>query len=384
MDPSIECVGFSADALTPEQRSALNAFVQGHEPGDLVRLRVYPNVDTTAAVPNGVVAYYRPEATVDAGALNDSMFERVSVAPLIRGPPEADYNLKELSNAVLQTVDEPLTGEVRRLANNEDDRPWQAELGGPRSFVGVYSQLNADGRTKTYKLVGRGTAPAYVQDFKRAVAKLKPTYGDLMTDPDWQKRVGFGVNGAARTVHRNMAAAAEALGATVLREDDHSARDSFSEMAVPEWTQVTHALRAENLDGRPLVAVAHGVTPAAETVTRLGDDYYVVGSPYDGIYAFPISRFNDLRAAGGLPADTGRYVSAAEVPDDESLYEGRSQGIVWEGPSQVNADLHPAAFRPVDAKFKSSLKRMGWNAEDHEGRLVPVCVKIHDPKLINV
>lgn len=386
MNPLIQCIGFDASSLTQEQASKLNAWVSGHKAGDLIALHAYPNVDTSAenGNPSGVVAYYRPEARVDAGALSDSLFERVSVAP-IKGTYNDEYfetKINALAEAVPQSVEDAINGKIRNITDNSDADHWSSDMGGTNSMIGVYSELAEDMRTKSYHLVARGTVPAYVADFKRAVATLKPTYGDLVTKSEWIDRMGYGVNAAARNVHRNMAAVAEAIGVSLFRSDDHHAftKDDGThvpEMAVPEWTQTTHTIQAGSIGNKPMILVAHGVITAAHAISNLGEKIFIVGSPFDGIYAFPISRVDQLLASGGLPVDTGRYVAKKDIPEGATqLYESRSKGIVWEGPSKINADLHPAAYRPVNAAFKSSMKQLGWNPEDHEGRLVPVAVKI--------
>jgi hypothetical protein len=326
--------------------------------------------------------YYRPEALVDAGALSDALFERVSVTPILRASaPLNDQYFETRVNALNETVPQyskdGVNGKLRNTETNADMDHWESDLGGTSSMIGIYSELGDDQRTKTYHMVARGTVPAYVADYKRAVASLKPTYGDLVTKPEWINRTSYGINAAARNVHRNMAAAAEALGVDITRSDDHHAYASDStihvpEMALPEWSQVTHDICADSMGVRPIVKVSHGVVPASSS---MDEKFYVVGSPYDGIYAFPITRINDLMEAGGLPVDTGRYVDRSAIPlDNDKLYSTRSKGFVWEGKEKINADLHPDAFRPIN---KTALKQMGWNPEHHEGRLIPVCVKIY-------
>lgn len=384
LNPLIKCVGIEAKAITPEQTNKLNAWVKGHKDGDLLAMHVFSNVDTSAAngIPSGVVMYYRPDARVDAGALSDALFERVSVTPVLRASaPLNDQYFETRVNALNETVPQSskdaINGKVRNTETNADMDHWESDLGGPNSMIGIYSELGDDQRTKTYHMVARGTAPAYVHDYKRAVASLKPTYGELVNNPEWINRTVYGVKAAERNVHRNMAAAAEALGIDIIRSDDHHAYVSDSthdvpEMSLPEWSQATHTIRQGSMNSRPIVEVYHGVVPAAQS---MDDKFYVVGSPYDGIYAFPISRMNDLQHAGGLPVDTGRYVDRNAIPiDNEKLYSTRSKGFVWEGTEKINADLHPEAFRPIN---KTAMKQMGWNPEHHEGRLIPVCVKIY-------
>ena len=384
LHPLIKCVGVEAKKLTPEQVNKLNAWVKGHKDGDLLAMHVYPNVDTSAAngIPSGVIMHYRTEAAVDPGALSDALFERVSVAPIIRAaaPLTDEYfetRVNALNEAVPQVSDESINGKLRDTNTNADVGYWESDLGGSNSMIGIYSELGDDLRTKTYHIVARGTVPAYVEDYKRAVASLKPTYGDLVTKDEWVKRTGYGINAAARNVHRNMAAVAQSLGLDIMRTDDHHAFTDdhifdVSEMAIPEWTQLTHTIRASSMGTRPIVEVSHGVVPASQS---MDDKFYVIGSPYDGIYSFPITRMHDLMEAGGLPVDTGRYVDRSMVPEmDEKQYSTRSKGFIWEGNDKINTDLHPFAFRAVD---KVAMKQMGWNPEHHEGRLIPVAVKIH-------
>jgi len=398
----IRCIGFDASTLYPEQRKRLNAFVAGHKPGTLMELHVYPNVDTTAeeSVPTGMVAHYTPEATVDAGALSDSLFEHLNVVmltPSETGPASKfddeffSRNARNLPEGVQQFSDAPLEGSMRRVETNKDDRAWEAELGGKNSFVGAYWRYRDDSmRNKDYYLVARSTVPQVVKDYKLAAAQTKPTYQDLVSHPEWIRRTGFGINGAERNTNRLLAAAAETFGVQVLRVNDEfshleSANHDPVEMAVPDWSQKTHSIRQGTLNGRPAIALSYGVVPANECATGTGgtdDQFYVVANPYDGMYAFPISNIAHLRAAGGLPVDTGRTVPVERIPvDDATPYRGRTDGVVWEG-NNNNADMHPDAFRKVDAAFKASMKNMGWNAEHQAGRMIPVGVMISNAQLI--
>lgn len=74
-------------------------------------------------------------------------------------------------------------------------------------------------------------------------------------------------------------------------------------------------------------------------------------------------------------------VAVEKVSTNPNAYVGRMQGVAWEGKQTVHVDLHADAFKPIGADFKSGMKSFGWHAEDHIQKLVPVCLKIHNPNL---
>lgn len=385
------CVG----GLKPsaEQLRKVGAFVR--EAGDaLLELRLFPNLDTTSDedLPSGMIAVMRPDATVNAALVSDQLFEGVAAVKV------ATPNLKEkqllaksklLQEAVQQqpAESERFTGEVRSLKTNKDVRAWAPELGGPGSFLGIYSQLKEDHRNKEFWIVGRSTVPAYVQDVKQALVAEQPTYRQLVNDDAWRRRLSFGVHGADRNLGRMLANAAEACGVEVTRTDEVSAHLAdvnhlAPEIAVPDVMQHTHTIQTVSLRNKPAVALTYGVIPAGECY---GDRVWVVGNPYDGIVGFPLVDQTKVTQAMGMPCDTGRKTPAASIPLDVQHYHGRLQGVIWEGSSNnaigsaaVHPDLHPQAFHSIasSSAFHGAMRELGWNATHREQRLVPVTLKI--------
>lgn len=385
MDPRIRCI--AGCKPNTEQLRAVKAFVK--EAGDaLLELRLYPNLDTTSAddLPSGMLAIMEPAAPVNAALISDQLFEGVAGVKVLGDVPKEKALIKQATAALQEAVQqqpEPgvrFNGEVRSAKHNRDTRQWAPELGGPGSFVGLYSQLQDDHRTKRYWIVGRSTVSAYVQDLKAALVKEQPTYRDLVNADEWKKRISFGVDGANRNLGRMLANAAEACGVVVPRRSEICAHliDSNHlqpEMAVPDIEQHTHAIQTVGFEGKPAVALSYGVVFAEECYA---ERFLLVASQYDGIISFPLSDYAAISNAMALPADTGRKVAPAQLPVGAQHYAGRTTGVMWEGGDATHPDLHVDAFNSIGTPvFRDGMRQLGWNTSDREDRLVPLAVKIY-------
>jgi hypothetical protein len=385
MDPRVRCIA----GCTPnaEQLRKIDAYVRAA--GDaLLELRVFPNLDTTSAddLPTGMLAIMAPGAPVNAALISDQLFEGVAAVKVASPVHKEKALIKQASVALKEAVQQTpaagvrFSGDVRDAKYNRDTRQWAPELGGPGSFVGIYSQLEEDHRTKSYWVVARSTVPEYVRDVKQALIKEQPTYRDLVQGHEWKKRLSFGVNGANRNLGRMLANAAEACGVAVPRRDEicaHliDANHLPPEIAVPDIEQHTHTIESVAFEGKPAVALSYGVVHADECFT---ERFLLVASQYDGIISFPLSDYSAISQAMALPADTGRKMAPAQLPVGAQHYDGRTNGVMWEGGGKTHPDLHVAAFNPIGTPaFRNGMSQLGWDVKDREQRLVPLAVKIY-------
>lgn len=385
MDPRIECIGgFKPSA---EQLRKIDAFVR--EAGDaLLQLRLFPSLDTTSLddLPSGMMAIMAPDAKVNAALISDQLFEGLAAVRVAATPDMKEKQLLKRATASLQEAvqqtppkEQRFAGEVRS-SKNRDTRQWAPELGGPGSFLGIYSQLQADHRNKDYWIVARSTVPAYVRDVKAAMVKEQPTYRDLVQGDQWVRRLSFGADGANRNLCRMLANCAEACGVEVTRRDEicaflKDANHLQPEVAVPDVEQHTHTMQTVGFQGKPAVALSYGIVFADECYR---DKLLLVSNPYDGIIGFPISDYNAVERAMGLPTDTGRKMAAADLPIGSQHFANRTKGVMWEGGGETHPDLHSNAFNSISSSaFREAMQQLGWNAADREDRLVPLAVKIY-------
>jgi hypothetical protein len=389
----VECIGFDKSKLTPEQKAKLTAFIESQPAGDLLALKVYSNLDTTSEddVPSGMVAVFRPDALVDPTLISDNMFQVMAISKVFPGESgikDGYFEGKEqaLKLAVDQFAPMPASAKIHHKVTNREVEVWAPEMGGPGSFVGVYSKLHEDHRTKDYFIAARATVPLMVQELKQDIIAEQPRYIDLVASDEWNRKVRYGVHVSRRNVFRAIANAAEACSVSVDRMTDISAclkdaNHAQPEMAVPQWVQTTHGISTAVHDGKPAVLITYGVVPASECLLLKQNHFFVAASAYDGLVQFNLSNHKDIEEAGGIPADTGRKVAPEKLSEAESAFVGRSQGVVWDGKNARHVDLHVDAFKPVGPEFKGAMQNMGWNPVEHVQKLVPVALKLYNPAL---
>lgn len=395
---TIEYVGLAPESLHKDARAKLEAFVEtANRDQKLLGIRVFPNFDAVGEeLPSGMVAIYSPDARVDATLLSDDLFQMMAVTKV--HPPantsnwDGDHYFGQRLEAIQSSVnqappkDQVVREAIRKPISNKETQPWAPQLGGRNAFAGVYSCVqDGDTRKKEHFFAVRATIPDYVADLKREVSIKQPIYRDLLYGDAWKDRMHFGKNAARRNVCRILANMGEACNVNVLRMKDLHAHlinadCSPPEMAVPDWEHVSHSISAITYNGKPAMAVSYGVVPAGECL--VDDHFYVVANPYDGISRFPITNHEDIKAAIGLPMDTGRKATPASLVGSE-VPADRLKGVTWEttGPRGSHADLHQEAFRPLGKEFKMAMRDMGWNPENHVERLVPIAIKITNPEL---
>lgn len=402
MNSLVKCVGFPSTQLSAAQIQKVNAFIASQPEGAVLQVELFPNLDTTndESHPSGMSVLFNPSATVDATLVSDNLFQTMAVSK-VYAENVSDATFKgmesELLNAVKQFPADAISGKVHNKETNQELKPWSPELGGTGSFVGVYSRINEDHRSKDYFISGRAAAPLYTRDVKQSLAALKEpiTYQQLLSDDHWAKLLGAAKLSAKRNLCRSMINVAETCGVEIRRQDDiwngiaHVNADAaVPEMATPEWIQVTNDIYSTTFENKPAVAFSYGVVPIHSCYHADDNQFFVVSNPYDGISSFNLSRHQDMHGLSGLPADTGRAVAAESISTQIGDYKDRMHGIVWEKGAATSLvgdahhiDLHPAAFRPIDAQFKGAMKTMGWNPEHHVQKLVCVMAKIYNPEL---
>lgn len=396
LSPKVECMGFPASRLTADQVSKINAVVASQQPDDLIAVRVFPNLDTTSEEenPSGMQLVFKPEAKVDATLIGDNLFQVMAVSRVHSDKPLKDEYFMKHSDALAGAVDQfpskPLSADIRSLKTNVEKEVWAPELGGPGSFVGVYSKAkDGDHRNKDFFIVARGTVPLLVKDLKQRISAAAGgvTFRDLLYKDEWRQLMQYNQQAARRNVFRTIANAAEACQVSVERVDDvaaHLADPNHAppEMADPEWEQSTHSIRAGVYKNKPVALVSYGIVPSEDCLLLKDQLFFVVANPYDGVAMFKLSEHSSVQAALGLPADTGRRLPYDKVPRNEQAYKGRMEGISWDTPknsiaSSINVDLHPLAYNTIDADFKKTMQSMGWDASNPVDRLVPLALKIY-------
>jgi hypothetical protein len=394
----MECVGFAESALSAEQKARAQAFVASQAEGDLLTLRLYPNVDFTndESVGSGMMAIFNPSATVDASILSDSLFQIMSVIaiPSCNGPAKLnDQYFASCAKSVLEAVDQfpvqPPRMEVRVAKNNAEREVWAPELGGQGSFAGVFSKIDAENhRLKNYYVAARGTVPLIATDIRRRIAAEKPTYREMLNQPEWAKLIGYGTTTARRNIQRTMHNVAEACAVEIVQKDDlwpalKNPNHAPPVMTEPDWEQQTYAIREITYQGKPAVALCYGVVPAADCLNAQEKRFFVVSSPYDGIAMYELNNFAAVNAAIALPADTGRMRAVSELVGKKFDVASRTDGLVWEGDAKMaHPDLHPEAYKPMGAAFKEVMTSYGWAERDVIERLIPVAVKVWNDSLV--
>lgn len=404
MDSRVVCIGFDSSRLNAEELNKLALFLKGQP--DILQVQLFPNFDATSdeRMPSGMNVIVSSSAKVDTALISDELFQKFAVSKVY---PLNDQKLtdetftvraEEINDAVCQFPVRPISGLVHNRHDNTELSAWAPELGGNGSFVGVYSQLGEDHRTKDYFVAARGTAPLYVRDLKNKVSAAggNVTYGDLIYSKDWANFMGAAEGAAERNVQRNICNVAEACGVQVMRADDilngapHQDMNlAYPERAVPEWEQPTTAIRSIQFERKPAVLLTYGVVPIDACYALEHNKFFVVANPYDGIAAFTLTNREQMSQHLGLPADTGRAKTPESISTDVNEYKTRTHGMLWEyanSETQLvgaahHVDLHKDAFRKLDKSFKKSMRGFGWNPDEEfqMERMVCVVAKIFNP-----
>ena len=373
--------------LSKPQEEKLNTLVKSCP--DILGIRYFSNLNTASDedVPSGIAMYFPFDSQVDSTLISDNMFQVFAVSSVLAPPygialsdDHFSGKLSSINEAVQQYPKLPASSEVRNPVDNKDCKPWNSELGGPGSFVGVYFQLRDDHRTKDYYYVAQGTVPLVVRDLKQRINEKAPTFRDLLYGPEWKGVVDHAGYMAQRNVQKNLSLVAEAYQTSIARVDDIGAalvdekgkpvpHMAKPERAVPNWQQNTYSIRTALFKGKQCVAIYNGIVPKEEC-TR--DRLFVVANAYDGIYSFPLSKC--LVQVPAVPADTGK----ADTTNATRKNTKNPSIIACEGTNNLS---HDDFSNPLTKPVKESIKAVGWNPENHVGLLVPLAIKMYNPEL---
>jgi len=394
---TVQCVGYSQEELTNQQKDRLEAVLECFDNEALLALKCFRNLDTTSdeEAPSGTVSIFSMRARVDPNAIPESMFTVLAVSKINdredmpNGYTDGYFTDSSkrgaFGDAVVQYAKLPPKLSIRSKVTKKEFDLWGGELGGPGSFVAVVSKMRENQRDKDYFLVAQGTAPLAVEEFKNELALKKPTFSDLLFDPEWRSKLAYMQNLARRNVCVNLYTTAQALGVPIRTSDMLSsykakAGHAWGTKAEPQWVQHVSTILQSVYRGSPVAAIYHGVVPKEHCQALDDQTFFVVGNPYNGITTFPITR--NIKIVG-VPANTGRAMPAENLDGKEQEMKSRASGVTWEGQEtyEHHTDLHPSAFNPVDSKFRASMKGAGWNAEHHTGVMVPLLVKLWNPQL---
>lgn len=395
--------------LTPDQQAKLLAIAESAP--DMLGLHYFSNLDTSSneEVPSGIAMYFPPDAHVDATLISDNMFQVLAVSRVLAPPygkTLSDAYFTDKLGAINEAIEQhpalPANGATRHPDTNQDRRMWKSELGGVGSFVGVYSQLRDDHRTKDYYYVAQGTVPLVVRDLKQQINEKAPTFQELLFGKEWKGVLEHAAYLAQRNVQKNLATISEVcqtsikrindVGAALVNERGETVQHlAPPERAVPTWQQTTYSIRDTMYQGKPAVAIYHGVVPKQElsSLTREDSRYFVVANPVDGLYSFPISSRAMAGGVAGLPADTGRTRaegagSTKTKPRSIAAFGGDGTRVVtWDGRDAKSDTVHDDVLHanPLTKTIKQSVKAAGWNAEEHVGLLVPLALKLYNPNI---
>jgi hypothetical protein len=391
----IFCVGAQA-TLTKDQKNALERLVKYSD--GLIGVQVFPNIDVSdhENIPTGIVMYFDPSATVDASVIHENLFETLNVSKVLKGPHIKngvvdDATFTKISSDFCDSVRQhPQDAAHPKIRSDKmlELEPWTSELGGKGSFVGAFSQLDANHRDKTYYLAAKGTAPLIVQDLKQEIASRKPTFRELVSNKDWSTKLRNGQYIASRNVQRNIADAASASQVAIARIRDLGGKSptpdhAYPLRAEPEWKQSSHSIRDAMWQGKPTVAIYSGVVPSTDRHASVNNDVFVAQNPYDGLTVFPIISSPKV---DGFAVDTGRNVARKPHTEKNNARQiaARAADVVkWEEQKThpLHPDVSPDAWNPIDEQFKNSMKQGGWSSDAGTRKLLPVVVKLYNPNM---
>lgn len=369
--------------LRPENQVAIDSIIADQNPKRIVS---FVNADFTDGedMPSGLVSIYSSDSNVHPDSIPQEAFQHTVVCQLLDKVDgsewtDADFAGREktIQEAVRQFASNPPTLNNSHELTSEDDHYWQAELGSPDSFAGIFKKVHggkARESDSTYYVVAQAGAPLVTKQLKQRLLQKgeEMTYKQLLEDPDFNQAHHVSMRNACRLAYN----VARALKVPIRHMMD---RHSFVEnsyqskpyKAIPNFAQPVSTIQALKGD----VAVFHKVRP----IKSAYNNCMVYSGPYDGIAMFSMKgNSNEI----GLPASTGRSQSTVDASVKVD-YKKRGRGLVWEGMEAKHPDLHPQAYRPIDDAFLEEMKKMGWRQDGTDNRhyMIPVLVKIYDDRV---
>ena len=380
-------------ALSEGQEAALQEVMATFAPDTVLCVDTMANFDASndEDLPSGMVLTVSPDAIADVACLPDTLFT-YRVVHKIKDGALSEHDVRN-NNEIQTRIDEnlkqyssrPPALKLRSPTTGKDMDEWDPELGGRNARVTICKALRENMRDEDYYLMAQGTAPVAVKELKQEIAKRKPTFGQLINDENWSRKISYVRSLAQRNVKRNLSLAAQAIGIKIRDVEDVSAYASPGNAkpmrADPHWMQNTSNILPAVYQNQMAVAIYNGVVNKMACYKSKDNKFFVTSGPYNAMVAFAIPEKID---AIGLPADTGRCVASDTPSGDTTLLAKRADmGFMWDAKQEHphHDDLADGAFNPVGGAFKASMKRAGWDAEIPPQAMVPILTKMCNPEL---
>ena len=373
--------------LTEDNRVALDRIIKDQGPEKTI-VMVNGDFKDEEDVPGGMVTVFRPDQKIHVDSIPQEAFMYTTVTKIVDRDDGAEWTDKDFTGS---RMEEALNAYIPQYAPNppqlksyhgapKDDKPWNAELGGPNTFAGIYKKVDTDNARQThadYYIVTQASVPIVASQLRAKLIKNPDmTYKDLLTDVDFTNAHYVAERNAARLAYQ----VARAIGVPIRHGQDHGMmlQEQYSApgmRAKPNMSQPVSMVK-EVPGGN--VAVFNKVRPISDAAKTC----LVYAGPFDGVVMF---NMNGKSKNIGLPADTGRNQMPPD-PNTKVDYKKRARGIIWEGKNAQNPmhpDLHPEAFNQCNAEFREAMEQMGWNPRGANVRfaLIPVLTKIFNPEI---
>jgi hypothetical protein len=348
----------------------MEAIRQDLKPKELLE---FPNLDFTDEEdrPGGIVTLHAPSDVVHPDAISNNVFSYMVLCPT-KASSDDQFSEKFLQEAIPQFSNKP--------PQLKEDGIWNAELGSPDAFAGVFKRVGEDMRSTEYFVVAHAGAPvasAQLREFVTQHPNL--TYEELLSSPEYNHCHYIAERNAQRLAYN----VARAFKVPIRHVDDHYAATEFSYSGLPKKANpsLTQTMSTIQRVKGGMIGVFNKVRP----IEQCQKVNLVYAGPYDGIALFNMkSKSTHI----GLPANVGRKSGGGASRKKRTMDWNlkRSRGIIWENKDMKNpihADLDPEAFRTIDDSFLSSMREMGWSESGTNTRhyLVPVAVKIFNPDI---
>lgn len=378
----------SASPLSSDSMLKIEALIENYPNGGITNIQTFVNADFTDEedTPTGLLVLHPVDAKVHVDSLPEHAFQYLAMCPILKlgdkTYTDADFPVETLDRVVHQYSANPPSLSLKSKSN-KDLASWSPEIG-LDGFAGIFKKIENNGRNVSYYIGVQAGAPVACREFKDYLLNKDLTFEQLVNDP----KFSFVQHLARRNTQRLAYDIARAYKVPIRHSPDWSAKPANNYNAVPKRAEPikshmqafsTVKVLPQGFRGESAVGVFHGVRPTKD----VNSICFVTANPYDGIAVF---NMGGKGLGHGLPASTGRakttnlrQLSAAEKQE-------RMREFTWEGKtvnSEMLTDLHPEAFRQIDAQFLNSMKELGWRQEGLVDReyLVPVAVKLPNPDI---
>jgi hypothetical protein len=339
----------------------------------------FPNVDFTDEEdrPGGIVTLHNPSDVVHHDAISNNVFSYMVLCPT-KATSDDQFSEKLLQDAIPQFSNLP--PDLKKLSSDkdQDEAIWNAELGSPDAFAGIFKRVGEDMRSTEYFVVAHAGAPIASAQLREYVAQHPNlTYEELLSSPEYNHCHYIAERNAQRLAYN----VARAFKVPIKWDHDHFAAKEIPDSALPK--RADPALSQTMSTIQRVKGGMIGVFNKVRPIEQCQKVNLVYAGPYDGIALFNMkSKSTHI----GLPANVGRKATASRKKRTMDWNLKRSRGIIWENKDMKNpihADLDPEAFRTIDDSFLSSMREMGWSESGTNTRhyLVPVAVKIFNPEI---